>query len=410
VGPQKSPTSGIDLSTSSVVVEALHQPAWPDESYARSVYERLKSEPAIVPWAESHALLEELARVNAGDAFVVMGGDCAELFDDTTPGRVVEKARHLHQVADVITTATGVATTRIGRFAGQFAKPRSQSHERLPDGRVLLTYRGDAVNGLGDTQRNPDPDRMLTAYHVARDAVHAINGWDGKRYLQALQRRLPGPPRTYVSHEALLLGYEQALVRHEGRHASSAHFLWVGDRTRHPEQAHVAFAAGIGNPVGIKLGPSVTPSDVRRLARIVHPEQSSLSGRTSLIVRMGSDRCATVLPQVVDALGRRAAEFTWVLDPMHGNGRTNIHGQKTRLLTDLRHEIATFFTVLGRRGLWPGGIHLETTPDDVTECVPDVRDLSAWLPEHRSACDPRLNPEQALDIADLVAGLMLRQP
>jgi 3-deoxy-7-phosphoheptulonate synthase len=234
-------------------VNALHQPSWPDDCLADSVYQRLRSGPPVVQWADSHALLDGLARVNAGEAFTVMAGDCAELFNDTTPSRVVEKARH---------------------------KPRSQSHETLPDGRVVLSYRGDAVNGFGQAHRRPDPTRMVTACHIARNAVHALN-------------------------------YEHALVRHEGRHASSAHFLWIGDRTRRPDHAHMAFAAGISNPIGIKLGPSATPSDVRLLGQIVQPERNPTPGWASLIVRMGAEHCADVLPEVLDALGRRAADFVW---------------------------------------------------------------------------------------------------
>jgi 3-deoxy-7-phosphoheptulonate synthase len=392
--------------SSRLIVPALQQPDWPDEDQLRDVCDRLAGEMAPVDVPSCRALRDELARAGSGDGFVLMGGDCAELFRDATPARVIEKADHLHRIADNIAAASGVRTTRIGRFGGQFAKPRSQAYEELADGRLVPSYRGDAVNGLATDQRRPDPTRLLVAHRCTSDAVDALAGWDLRRRERASTRRRPPPPRTYLSHEALLLDYERALLRHGGRHASSGHYLWIGDRTRDPDHGHIAFAASIDNPVGVKLGPSVEPAHVRALVEILDPKHDHRPGRLSFIVRMGAARCPTLLPAVIEALGRRAGDVLWILDPMHGNSRTNIHGQKTRLLTDMRHDIEVFFALLSRHGLWPAGIHLEMTPDDVTECVHGPADLTRWLSDYRSACDPRLNPTQAASVAELVAELL----
>jgi 3-deoxy-7-phosphoheptulonate synthase len=393
-------------NSSPLVVPALQQPDWPDDDHLRHVCDRLAADVAPVDFSSCRTLRDEMARAGSGDGFLLIGGDCAELFGDATPARVIEKADHLHQIADSITTATGLRTTRIGRFGGQFAKPRSRACDELPDGQLVPSYRGDAVNGLAIDQRCPDPGRLLIAHRCTSDAVHALRRWDARRRETAISRRRQPPPRTYLSHEALLLDYERALLRHEGRHASSGHYLWIGDRTRHPDHAHIAFAASIDNPVGVKLGPSVEPAHVRALVDSLDPERERRPGRLSFIVRMGAARCATLLPPVIEALGARADDVLWILDPMHGNGRTNIHGQKTRLLTELRQEIRTFFAVVSQHGLRPAGIHLEMTPDDVTECVDNAGDLTRWLPAYRSACDPRLNAAQAGSVAELVAELL----
>lgn len=388
---------------------ALQQPPWPDPIELWEACARLATAAAPVSPESARALRDELARAATGDGFVLVGGECAELFDDASPGRVVEKAANLHRIADGITDATGVATTRIGRFAGQFAKPRSNAHEQLPDGRVVLSYRGDAVNGLSPADRRPNPRRLLTAYQRTLEAVRALRAWDDERSTPAGGLRQPARSRTYVSHEALLLDYERALVRGDGqhgdsRHAASGHYLWIGDRTRDPEHRHVAFAAEIQNPIGVKLGPSATPSQVRALTEILDP--GHVPGRLSLIVRLGARHCAARLPRLVEALGPRAHDVLWVVDPMHGNGRTDEHGQKTRLLADITDEILMFFQVLTQRGLWPGGIHLELTSHDVIECVSDASELGRELLSYQSACDPRLNPEQVASVADLVGELL----
>ena len=352
------------------------------------------------------ALREELARAAAGDGFTVIGGECAERFPDMITARVIAKAEHLHRVADAVETSTGLPTTRIGRFGGQFAKPRSKPYEELSDGRRVPSYRGDAVNGLDIGERAHDPTRLLTAYRCSRHATHVLAAWDLERR-KAAARSQP-PPRTYVGHEALVMDYERALQRHGGHHASSGHFLWVGDRTRDPDHAHIALASGIDNPVGVKLGPSVDPAEAGVLLARLDRAPTSRPGRMSFIVRMGAAASATVLPRVIEALGPRSRDVLWIVDPMHANQRTNAYGQKTRLLTDMEEEIRVVFAVLARHRIPRAGIHLEMTPDDVTECVEDAGDLSRPLPDYRSVCDPRLNPDQTARILELVAQLLRR--
>jgi 3-deoxy-7-phosphoheptulonate synthase len=394
------------IAESSFLLPALQQPDWSDNDRLRRVCDRLADAPAPVDVSSVQALGAELARVASGEGFVVVGGDCAELFSEATPARIIEKADHLHRISDVISRSTGVHTTRIGRFGGQFAKPRSQPFERLNDGQLIPSYRGDAVHGIAADQRQPDPTRLLLAHRYTTDAVRALHDWDLRRRRGIVIGSRPPAPRTFLSHEALLLDYERSLLRDGGRHASSGHYLWIGDRTRDPAHGHIAFAESVGNPVGVKLGPSADPFQVRTLVDILDPEHEHCPGRLSFIVRMGAALCEVLLPPVIDALGPRARDVLWILDPMHGNGRTNVHGQKTRLLTELHQEIRAFFAVLSSRGVWPAGIHLEMTPDDVTECVYGPADMTRWLPDYRSACDPRLNPTQTASVAGLVATLL----
>jgi 3-deoxy-7-phosphoheptulonate synthase len=396
--------AAVEEAAADIHPPALQQPDWPDDDELRRVCDRLAADVGPVDEWSCRVLRDELARAATGNGFAVIGGDCAERFFDATPARVIAKAEQLHRVADVIETATGMCTTRIGRFGGQFAKPRSQAYEELSNGRRVASYRGDAVNGIAVDERIHDPARLLTAHQCSSQAVRALLEWDLERR-KAGRRRLGSAPRTYVGHEALLLDYERALLR-RGRHASSAHFLWIGDRTRDPDHAHIAFASGIDNPVGVKVGPSVEPADLRALVARLDPAHEHRAGRLSLIVRMGAAVSESLLPPVIEALGSRARDVLWIVDPMHGNRRTNAHGQKTRLLIELEEEIRVVFAVLARYGLTPAGIHLEITPDNVTECVDDTADLTRPLPDYRSACDPRLNPDQATRIAEVVAELL----
>jgi 3-deoxy-7-phosphoheptulonate synthase len=361
--------------------------------------------PAPVDAAACRTLADDIARAASGRSFVLVGGDCAERLVDATPERIVTKAEHLHRMADAI-AAAGLPVARIGRFGGQFAKPRSQPYEETGDGRLVPSYRDDATDGRDEDDRRPDPSRLLAAHAATLGATQVLRRWDRDRRVAAMAERRPAPGRTWLGHEALLLDYESALVRDGGRHASSGHYLWIGDRTRQPDHGHVAFAAAVDNPIGVELGPDAAPGDVRALVEALDPADGHRPGRLSLIGRMGAPRCSTALPRLIDALGPRAGDVAWFVDPMHGNGRTNLHGQKTRLMTEITLEIAAFFTVLGRYGLWPAGIHLETTPDDVTECVDGPGDMARRLPDYRSACDPRLDPAQAAEVAELVAALL----
>ncbi|CAM5595419.1 Phospho-2-dehydro-3-deoxyheptonate aldolase OS=Streptomyces glaucescens OX=1907 GN=aroH PE=3 SV=1 [Streptomyces glaucescens] len=340
-----------------------------------------------------------------GTAFVVQAGDCAELFSDSTPERIRAKATALHTLGDLFESLTKIPVVRIGRFAGQYAKPRSNPWEQLPDGSRVPVYRGDAVNGAEPTAaaRQPDPHRLLRAYELTRQALAELRT---PRPTAGTVTSVLAP--TYISHEALLLEYEHALLRsdtHGGRYASSAPFLWIGERTRQPDHAHIDLAAAISNPVGVKVGPDASAADVTALLDRLNP--AARPGRLILIVRMGAQRIGTALPALLDGLGPRAAEAIWMTDPMHGNTRTTAAGQKSRVLTDVLAEVETFFTVMRAHGLHAGGLHLESAPDDVTECVARPADLDdeTPLPRYESACDPRLNPAQAEEVVRLAASL-----
>lgn len=384
----------------STLLPARQQPSYPDAARVRQVAEQLSRRPGPVDPISTRALSRELMAVPEGRRFVVMAGECAETFEDAGVPSVLRKAAHVHRLADIV-VRSGVSATRIGRFGGQFAKPRSTDHELL-DGRQTPVYRGDAVNGFQRDHRQADPSRLLTAHDYSAAAVRALRSWDGQR-----SGRGPGlrAPRTFLGHEALLLDYEAALLRHGGSHASSGHYLWIGERTRQLDHAHIALAASIDNPVGVKLGPSAESAEVQELISRLGGENHA-PGRLSLIIRMGADQLGHRLPALLEGLGRESGRVAWVLDPMHGNGRVNRHGQKTRLLSDVRKEIEDFFAVLLSHNLWPGGIHLESTPDDVTECVADSGDLATWLPRFQSTCDPRLNPVQAAEVAEQIALLL----
>ncbi|MEV5727953.1 MULTISPECIES: 3-deoxy-7-phosphoheptulonate synthase [Streptomyces] len=384
---------------------AVQQPDWTRWDDLDRVLAELSGRPALVSEETTAALREELAFVARGTAFVVQAGDCAELFSDSTPERIRAKATALHTLGDLFESLTKIPVVRIGRFAGQYAKPRSNPWEQLPDGSRVPVYRGDAVNGAEPTAaaRQPDPHRLLRAYELTRQALAELRT---PRPTAGTVTSVLAP--TYISHEALLLEYEHALLRsdtHGGRYASSAPFLWIGERTRQPDHAHIDLAAAISNPVGVKVGPDASAADVTALLDRLNP--AARPGRLTLIVRMGAQRIGTALPALLDGLGPRAAEAIWMTDPMHGNTRTTAAGQKSRVLTDVLAEVETFFTVMRAHGLHAGGLHLESAPDDVTECVARPADLDdeTPLPRYESACDPRLNPAQAEEVVRLAASL-----
>lgn len=384
---------------------AAQQPDWTRWDDLDRVLGELARRPALVSEETTAALREELAFVARGTAFVIQAGDCAELFSDSGPERIRAKATALHALGDLFESLTKLPVVRIGRFAGQYAKPRSNPWEQLPDGTRVPVYRGDAVNGAEATAsaRQADPHRLLRAYELAQRALVELR---------------TAPPAsgtvsavlapTYISHEALLLEYEHALLRSDargGRYASSAPFLWIGERTRQPDHAHIDLAATVSNPVGVKVGPDASPADVTALLDRLNP--GNQPGRLTLIVRMGAERIGVALPALLAGLGPRAAEAVWMTDPMHGNTRTTAAGQKSRVLTDVLSEVETFFIVMRAHGLHAGGLHLESAPDDVTECVLRTEDLAVDtpLPRYESACDPRLNPAQAAEVVRLAASL-----
>jgi 3-deoxy-7-phosphoheptulonate synthase len=425
---------------------AAQQPDWPDPARAEQVLADLAGLPPLVFAGECDLLRDRLAAVSRGEAFVLQGGDCAETFAGARADAVRAKLQTILQMAVVLTYGASVPVVKIGRLAGQFAKPRSGLTETRDDVE-LPAYRGDAINGFEFTPaaRTHDPDRMLRAYHCAAVTLnlcrafttggyadlHQVHAWNrdfvrnspsGQRYERLageIDRALSfmracgiesDELRTvefYSSHEALLLPYEQALTRIDSRTGTaydvSAHFLWIGERTRAIDGAHVEFAAGIRNPIGVKIGPDATPDDLRALIRRLSPDGEP--GRLTLITRLGASRIRAALPPLIRAVQAEGIPVAWVCDPMHGNTFEAPSGHKTRRLQDVLDEVQGFFEVHRSIGTHPGGIHIEFTGDNVTECVGGSHEV---IPEdlhqrYETACDPRLNRSQALDLAFTVA-------
>jgi 3-deoxy-7-phosphoheptulonate synthase len=426
---------------------AGQQPEWPDPSRLKAVTSELAALPPLVLADECDLLRERLAAVARGEAFVLQGGDCAETFEGATVDAIRTKVQTLLQMALVLTYGASVPVVKIGRMAGQFAKPRSSGVE-VRDGIELPAYRGDAVNGFEFTPeaRMPDPGRLLRAYQCAAMTLNLsrayttggyadlrqAHAWNqdfvrespaGQHYEQlagemdralAFMRACGADPQElrsvelYSSHEALLLDYEQALTRTGSRAGQrydlSAHFLWIGERTRRRGDAHVEFARGISNPVGVKLGPSVTPEDAVALAETLNPHR--VPGRLTFISRMGAARVRDLLPPLVRAVTAAGTPVAWICDPMHGNTFEAPSGHKTRRFGDILTEVDGFFEVHRALGTHPGGIHIEFTGDNVTECTGGSHEIAEDDLHHRyeTACDPRLNRSQSLDLAFTVAG------
>jgi 3-deoxy-7-phosphoheptulonate synthase len=425
---------------------AAQQPDWPDPGRLRAVTDELAGLPPLVFAGECDVLRGRLAAVARGEAFVLQGGDCAETFAGATADAVRAKLQTLLQMAVVLTYGASVPIIKIGRMAGQFAKPRSRPAE-VRDGVELPAYRGDAINGFEFTAqaRTPDPGRLLRAYHCSAVTLnlcrafatggfadlHQVHAWNqdfvaqspaGQRYERlageidralAFMRACGADPEElhavefYSSHEALLLDYEQALTRPDSRtgqpYDTSAHFVWVGERTRDLHGAHIEFASGIRNPVGVKIGPDAKPADVLALIARLNPDRDP--GRVTLITRMGADRVRDALPPLIKAVIAEGIEIPWVCDPMHGNTFEAPSGHKTRRLRDVLDEVQGFFEVHRSLGTHPGGIHIEFTGDNVTECVGGSQEIVAddLHQRYETACDPRLNRSQALDLAFIVA-------
>jgi 3-deoxy-7-phosphoheptulonate synthase len=376
------------------------QPDWYAPGRLSRVLAQLARRPPLVDDSSCMALRDELRLVACGEGFVLQAGDCAERFAECAPHLIRSKASLLHRLADILEAAAGLPVVRVGRFAGQFAKPRSSPTETLPDGTVLPCYRGDAVNDAAPnlSARWADPQRLLQAYDSAAMGLRAL----------AFDRLLPTPGAygtsakiapAYVSHEALLLDYEKALLRH-GDHAgsvyaSSAHLVWIGDRTRDADGPHVRFAAALANPVGLKVGPSATPAEVHRVVNRLTVGQPP--GRLVIICRIGAYELRRWLPKLLVELRDLTGQVVWMCDPMHGNTIRTKYGQKTRLVPDVIDEVEGFCAILRAYGVHPGGLHLEITPSAVTECIDKRTDIerTAPLSRYETACDPRLNPEQA---------------
>ena len=442
-GPALGPTDGRPSWRERVVSQ---QPNWPDQAQADVVARELARQPPLVFAGECDALKERLAAVTRGEAFVLQGGDCAETFDGSTADAVRGKLQTLLQMAVVLTFGARVPVIKIGRMAGQFAKPRSATAE-VRDGTELPAYRGDAINGLDFTAaaRTPDPGRMMRAYHCSAVTLnlcrafttggyadlHQVHAWNqdfvarspaGQRYERlageidralAFMRACGADPdqlrsvELYSSHEALVLDYEQALTRIDSRtglpYGTSGHFLWVGERTRALDGAHVEFARGIRNPVGVKIGPGADPSDVLALIERLNPDGEP--GRLTLITRMGAGRVRDALPALVRAVTASGAPVAWVCDPMHGNTETTAGGIKTRRFDNILGEVEAAFRIHEELGSRLGGVHIELTGEDVTECIGGARDLKEadLARAYKSQVDPRLNAEQELELAMLIA-------
>ncbi len=428
---------------------ARQLPAYPDPVALTAMESRLSKYPPLVFAGEARRLREALALAADGQAFVLQGGDCAESFGDFTANVIRDTFRVLLQMAVVLTFGASVPVVKMGRMAGQFAKPRSSDHETL-GGETLPSYRGDIVNGPDFTPsaRVPDPARMETGYFQSAGTLnllrafanggyadlHEVHRWNldfaarsplAARYQDIASRidetlafmaacgmsslNTPQIRETdfYTSHEALLLPYEQALTRVDSTsgdtYACSAHFLWIGDRTRQLDGAHVEFLRGVKNPIGMKVGPTMETDDLLRLIEALNPANEA--GRLTLITRMGADAVKRKLPPLLRAVQRAGRKVVWLCDPMHGNTISTAAKVKTRSFDAILAEVHGFFDVHAEAGSWAGGVHVEMTGQEVTECVGGAHRLTeADLGgRYETFCDPRLNAEQSLELAFLVA-------
>jgi len=423
---------------------AAQQPDWPDRGALDAVLSTLKTVPPIVAPAEVDTLRRQLADVAQGKAFLLQGGDCAETFDLNTEPHLQATTRTLLQMAVVLTYGASVPVVKVGRVAGQYAKPRSSNTDALG----LPSYRGDMVNSLNPVlaERIPDPDRLVRAYANSAAAMnmirayarggladlHAVHDWNkdfvstspaGVRYdviAQEIDRALAFMKacgiddsalrgvELYSSHEALILDYERALLRmYEGRpYALSAHFVWVGERTRQMDGAHIEFVSRLANPIGVKIGPTTTPEQAAELVERLDPE--GVPGRLTLISRMGNGKIRDVLPGIVEKVTASGHQVVWQCDPMHGNTHESPSGYKTRHFDRVVDEVLGFFAVHRGLGTWPGGIHVELTGEDVTECLGGAMEISDddLNSRYESACDPRLNTGQSLELAFLITEML----
>jgi 3-deoxy-7-phosphoheptulonate synthase len=434
---------------------ALHQPEWPDEARLESARERLRGLPPLVFAGEARALKAALAEVAAGRAFLLQAGDCAESFRDFSAVTIREKLKILLQMAAVLTYGATLPVVKVGRIAGQFAKPRSSPTERVGDVE-LPSFLGHMVNDDPPTAeaRAPDPERMVQGYHQSAATLNLLRAFtkggfadilrvhewnqafvasspEGQRYEQlateieralrfmaacgidlASERQLHEVD-VWTSHEGLLLDYEEGLTRRDSLtgdwYDCSAHMLWVGERTRQADGAHAEFFAGVHNPLGSKIGPAATAEELVALCDRLNPSREP--GRLTLIARMGAHRVRELLPPLLRAVREAGHPVVWACDPMHANVFKTASGVKTRHFDAILDEIEAFFAVCFEEGGWPGGVHLEYTGEDVTECLGGSEEVREEQLSHRyeTLCDPRLNARQSLDLAFRVAELMRRR-
>ncbi|MHC0433261.1 3-deoxy-7-phosphoheptulonate synthase [Streptomyces sp. O3] len=377
---------------------ALQQPDWGDYEQTELVRKELAQRAPLVHAADVRVLREQLARVAAGQANLVQCGDCSEDPNESTPEHVHRKAAVLDLLAGALKMITRKPVVRVGRMAGQFGKPRSNGTETV-NGVELPVYRGHMVNlpAPDAESRRPDPLRMLTGYMAASEITRNL-GWDGAR-------REHADPTVWTSHEALLLDYEVPMVREQETGElllASTHFPWIGERTRQVDGAHVALLAKVVNPVACKIGPKTTTDELRALCERLDPRREP--GRLTLIARMGADAVAERLPALVAAVRAAGHPVSWLTDPMHGNTFSSPAGHKTRLVPAVEREVRAFKFAVESAGGVAGGLHLETTPDDVTECVRTEAHLDRVGVRYTSHCDPRLTPAQALSVVTAWAG------
>ncbi|MBO1750578.1 3-deoxy-7-phosphoheptulonate synthase class II [Actinotalea sp. BY-33] len=447
VAPDPALVAGLDSWRS---MQARQQPAWPDAAAVEQVSRELSALPPLVFAGEADVLTARLAAAGRGEAFLLQGGDCAETFAEATADNIRNKIKTILQMAVVLTYGASLPVIKMGRMAGQYAKPRS-SDDETRDGVTLPAYRGDAVNAHAFTpqERIPDPRRLLDAYHRSSATLNLIRAfttggfadlrrvheWNrgflaNKAYAQyeATAEQIDRAIRFmaacgadfdalrtvefFSSHEALLLDYERALTRIDSRTGTaydcSAHFLWIGERTRQLDGAHVDFLSRVRNPIGVKLGPTTSADDALALMDKLNP--SDVPGRLTFITRMGAGRIREALPQLVEKVTASGRPVTWVCDPMHGNTITSDSGYKTRRLADVLDEVRGFFEVHRAVGSVPGGLHVELTGDDVTEVLggsEEIDDAGLAL-RYETLVDPRLNHQQSLEMAFQVAE-MIRQ-
>ncbi len=431
---------------------AEQQPDWPDEHALDQNLKVLSTLPPLVFAGEARALEASLAQVAAGEAFLLQAGDCAESFYDFTADSIRDKLKVILQMAVVLTYGTGTPVVKVGRIAGQFAKPRSSAFETV-DGALIPAFRGHIVNDDAPTEaaRRPDPARLIAAYHQSASTLNLLRAFtkggfadleqvhmwnqqfvassrEGERY-EAIASEIDRALRFmaacgidlkaeeslhqvdfFTSHEALILGYEEALTRRDsltgGWYDTSAHLVWCGERTRQLDGAHLHFLSGINNPVAAKVGPNASPEELVAMCDILDPQRKP--GRLTLISRMGANRVADALPALQEAVRASGHPVVWTCDPMHGNTFTSEGGRKTRHFDHVLSEISGFFSACRQTGTWPGGVHVELTGDSVTECLGGAEEIveDDLALRYTTTCDPRLNGRQSLDLAFRVAELL----
>ena len=427
----------------------LQQPVYPDTSKLRECEDKLSKLPPLVFAGEVRNLKDELTKVTQGHGFLLQGGDCAESFANFNAVNIRDMFKIILQMAIVLTFAGGCPVVKVGRVAGQFAKPRSSDYEEI-NGVKLPSYRGDIINGFefNESARVPDPKRMIDAYYQSASTLnllrafsrgglanlHEVHRWNlgfvkrseldekfeklaseltnALKFMEACGVTTSNTPtlsetKLYTSHEALLLPYEEALTRVDSLSGDwydcSAHMLWIGERTRGVDDAHVHFLSGVKNPIGCKIGPNATADDVIKLANKLNPNNEN--GRLNIIIRMGADKIESRLSNILKDIKSEGLNILWSIDPMHGNTVKASNGYKTREFDNVLREVKSFFDIHHACGTIPGGVHLEMTGQDVTECTGGAFKVTqeALASRYETQCDPRLNADQALELAFLIA-------